>query len=107
MRGTASDPEPVRCNDDDGGIDGGGGINCASVRGLGTWFNTRCALFRLGNAGGKSSLSSRSLSVSVIEPSSSDGSGELQVTVGTLSDAIPDESQPRRYDVMKKLIVVN
>ena len=100
-----SDPGPVRCNDDNG-IDDGGGIICASVSRLGAWFNasaalvrTRCALLRLGNTGGVSSLPWRSSSVSVVEPSSSSSSGGGELCD---EDEIPGESQPRRYDVMEE-----
>lgn len=77
---------------------------------------TRCALFKLGKAGGESS--SRSRSVSVAEPSSSSsssalsGGGEWRLKVGTSGscvvavvegeDEIPLDSQLRRYDAMVK-----
>lgn len=103
---------------------GGGGISWESVRTLGSKLGgaveegcgfARCALFKLGKAGGESS-SSRSRSVSVSEPSSScsSGCGECRVRVGTegLAGCVTavgsawrilvdlEASQSRKYDVM-------
>lgn len=86
---------------------GGGGINCESVRTFGTPSDAGpaedlCALLRLGNMGG---VSSCSVSVSSPSPSSSsDGGGENVWTVGVGRDVfkreVPVESQLRRYEVI-------
>lgn len=90
--GTARDPGAARAAPGSrlAGM-AGGGINWVSVRTLGSEFGraagccTRCALLRLGKAGGESSSSPRSCSVSVSEPSSlSSGWGDSRVTIGTI-----------------------